>query len=191
MNSCCMRSRGKRQAGKYVVRRARTPRCSTAAAWLHDLGYAPDIRDTGFHPLDGAGLAAQVPVSKIASERLSPIIPARTSRQRNAALPKAQGFPRETSLVADALLYAEMTRGPMDRISPSAQGWMKSSPVTAKATASRVSSSERGLSSSKRRSALKYSWHRADRALWGRQALAFEGGRVSFERSAELRPGYP
>jgi len=24
-----------------------------AAAWLHDLGYAPDIRDTGFHPLDG------------------------------------------------------------------------------------------------------------------------------------------
>ena len=25
-----------------------------AAAWLHDLGYAPDIRDTGFHPLDGA-----------------------------------------------------------------------------------------------------------------------------------------
>ena len=25
-----------------------------AAAWLHDVGYAPDIRDTGFHPLDGA-----------------------------------------------------------------------------------------------------------------------------------------
>lgn len=25
-----------------------------AAAWLHDIGYAPDLISTGFHPLDGA-----------------------------------------------------------------------------------------------------------------------------------------
>lgn len=25
-----------------------------AAAYLHDIGYAPTVRDTGFHPLDGA-----------------------------------------------------------------------------------------------------------------------------------------
>jgi predicted hydrolase (HD superfamily) len=25
-----------------------------AAAWLHDIGYAPALRQTGFHPLDGA-----------------------------------------------------------------------------------------------------------------------------------------
>jgi HD superfamily phosphodiesterase len=25
-----------------------------AAAWLHDIGYAPDLAETGFHPLDGA-----------------------------------------------------------------------------------------------------------------------------------------
>jgi putative nucleotidyltransferase with HDIG domain len=25
-----------------------------SAAWLHDIGYAPDIVETGFHPLDGA-----------------------------------------------------------------------------------------------------------------------------------------
>jgi hypothetical protein len=24
------------------------------AAWLHDIGYAPALRDTGFHPVDGA-----------------------------------------------------------------------------------------------------------------------------------------
>jgi putative nucleotidyltransferase with HDIG domain len=24
------------------------------AAWLHDIGYAPDLVDTGFHPIDGA-----------------------------------------------------------------------------------------------------------------------------------------
>jgi putative nucleotidyltransferase with HDIG domain len=25
-----------------------------AAAWLHDIGYAPQLQDSGFHPLDGA-----------------------------------------------------------------------------------------------------------------------------------------
>jgi predicted hydrolase (HD superfamily) len=25
-----------------------------ASAWLHDIGYAPALRQTGFHPLDGA-----------------------------------------------------------------------------------------------------------------------------------------
>ena len=25
-----------------------------AAAWLHDIGYAPGLKETGFHPLDGA-----------------------------------------------------------------------------------------------------------------------------------------
>ncbi|MCW2597029.1 MAG: metal dependent phosphohydrolase [Jatrophihabitans sp.] len=25
-----------------------------SAAWLHDIGYAPTVADTGFHPLDGA-----------------------------------------------------------------------------------------------------------------------------------------
>jgi len=25
-----------------------------AAAWLHNIGYGPRVRDSGFHPLDGA-----------------------------------------------------------------------------------------------------------------------------------------
>lgn len=29
------------------------------AAWLHDIGYAPDLLDTGFHPLDGAAYLAR------------------------------------------------------------------------------------------------------------------------------------
>jgi hypothetical protein len=28
------------------------------AAWLHDVGYGPIVKDTGFHPLDGAKLLA-------------------------------------------------------------------------------------------------------------------------------------
>lgn len=29
-------------------------RTVVCAAWLHDIGYAPTVADTGFHPLDGA-----------------------------------------------------------------------------------------------------------------------------------------
>ena len=29
-----------------------------AAAWLHDIGYAEELLDTGFHPLDGARFLA-------------------------------------------------------------------------------------------------------------------------------------
>jgi hypothetical protein len=29
-----------------------------AAAWLHDIGYAPAVHGCGFHPLDGAGFFA-------------------------------------------------------------------------------------------------------------------------------------
>jgi HD superfamily phosphodiesterase len=31
--------------------------CLVAAAWLHDIGYAPSVRTTGFHPVDGAAFA--------------------------------------------------------------------------------------------------------------------------------------
>lgn len=30
------------------------PEAVRAAAWLHDVGYAPELASTGFHPLDGA-----------------------------------------------------------------------------------------------------------------------------------------
>lgn len=42
-------STGWRQRAEIVV----------ASAWLHDIGYAPDLVDTGFHPVDGARCVAQ------------------------------------------------------------------------------------------------------------------------------------
>ncbi|MCX6434201.1 MAG: HD domain-containing protein [Actinobacteria bacterium] len=35
------------------------PETLVAAAWLHDIGYAPSLRRTGFHPLDGAMFLAR------------------------------------------------------------------------------------------------------------------------------------
>ncbi|GAB7190959.1 hypothetical protein NUM3379_16660 [Kineococcus sp. NUM-3379] len=46
-------------AADYAARLDLDPDVVVAAAWLHDVGYAPPLVDTGFHPLDGAALLAR------------------------------------------------------------------------------------------------------------------------------------
>jgi HD superfamily phosphodiesterase len=51
-----------------------------AATWLHDIGYAPELRDTGFHPLDGARYLRSIgrtePICNLGTPRaLAPIHP--------------------------------------------------------------------------------------------------------------------
>ncbi len=83
-----------------------------AAAWLHDIGYAPDICDTGFHPLDGAVWLRKAGFE----ERVSALVAYHTcadiEAQERGFADRLNAFPREASLVADALLYADMTSGP-------------------------------------------------------------------------------
>jgi hypothetical protein len=84
-----------------------------AAAWLHDVGYSPDLVDTGFHSLDGgrwlrreqfddriAGLVAHHSCAWLEAE----------ARGLHDAL--MAEFPREDSPVADALCFSDMTTGP-------------------------------------------------------------------------------
>ncbi len=83
-----------------------------AAAWLHDLGYAPDIRDTGFHPLDGAVWLRKADFE----DRVCGLVACHTCADIEAEArgfsDRLKAFPRESSLVADALLYADMSSGP-------------------------------------------------------------------------------
>ncbi|WP_158257300.1 HD domain-containing protein [Kineococcus xinjiangensis] len=46
-------------AADYAARLGLDPDVVVVAAWLHDVGYAPPLADTGFHPLDGAALLAR------------------------------------------------------------------------------------------------------------------------------------
>ncbi|HEY9468944.1 MAG TPA: HD domain-containing protein [Propionibacteriaceae bacterium] len=84
-----------------------------AAAWLHDIGYAPELADAGFHPLDGArflrrqgadgrlcGLVAHHSCSVIEAE------------MRGLADELLAEFPREESAISDALIYCDLTTGP-------------------------------------------------------------------------------
>ena len=84
-----------------------------AAAWLHDIGYAPELVETGFHPLDGArylrraGIDGQV-VSLVAYHSCAQI----EADVRGLGAVLASEFTPGDPLLTDALLYCDMTTGP-------------------------------------------------------------------------------
>jgi hypothetical protein len=115
---------------RSVARRARwvektlgLPDDLVAAAWLHDIGYAPDLVETGFHPLDGArylrrsGVDGQV-VSLVASHSCAQV----EAGIRGLGGELAAEFSPADPRLADALLYCDMTTGPDgDYVRPAAR----------------------------------------------------------------------
>lgn len=81
-----------------------------AAAYLHDIGYAPAIATTGFHPLDGARFVRDSGAPDLAA------LVAQHTGARNEALIRGidllAEFPFEDSLLYRALSYCDLTRGP-------------------------------------------------------------------------------
>src|SRR5690349_14279600 len=85
-----------------------------AAAWLHDIGYGPDVHDIGFHPLDGARylrdtLGASDVVCRLVAHHSLAIIEA---EERGLADELAREFIPAPSDLADALIYCDMVTGP-------------------------------------------------------------------------------
>ncbi|MCZ7425882.1 HD domain-containing protein [Micromonospora sp. WMMA1949] len=84
-----------------------------AAAFLHDIGYSPEIRETGFHALDGARwlrrngfeprLAGLVAYHSCATYEAA---------ERGLIDALSSEFSREESATSDALWFADMTTGP-------------------------------------------------------------------------------
>ena len=87
-----------------------------AAATLHDVGYSPRVAMTGFHPLDGALHLRAIGLS----ERLCSLVAHHSEADMLAAqhgvLDLGEQFPRERSLLADALVYADMHSAPDGRV---------------------------------------------------------------------------
>ena len=86
-----------------------------AAAWLHDIGYANALHNTGFHPLDGAlylrdrNWPPQI-CSLVAHHSGARFIPGRRGLTSLMA-----EFDFETDPLSDALTYADQTVGPGGR----------------------------------------------------------------------------
>ena len=86
----------------------------TAAAWLHDIGYAPALVDTGFHPLDGARYLRDV---EHADERLCRLVAHHTcaqveAEQRGLGDELVAEFAPEKDRLTEALIYCDMTTSP-------------------------------------------------------------------------------
>jgi HD superfamily phosphodiesterase len=84
-----------------------------SAAWLHDIGYAPALHDTGLHSLDGArylrAVGAPPRLCRLVAHHTASIVEAES---RGLAAVLEEEFPVEHSDVADALTYVDMTTGP-------------------------------------------------------------------------------
>jgi len=85
-----------------------------AAAWLHDIGYSPELVKTGFHPLDGARYLRNVhhadPVlcSLVAHHSFAAI----EAQERGLADELCREFSPASLVLSDALAYCDITTDP-------------------------------------------------------------------------------
>jgi putative nucleotidyltransferase with HDIG domain len=85
-----------------------------AAAYLHDIGYAPDLAKTGFHPLDGARYLRDV---EHAIPRLCSLVAQHScadieAEERGLVDELSREFPHANPMLEDALAYCDMTTTP-------------------------------------------------------------------------------
>lgn len=83
-----------------------------AAAFLHDIGYAPELRDTGLHALDGARYLSSMALPS----RLCALVAHHSCSRVEAALRglsnELSAWSDELTPLRDALWWADMTTAP-------------------------------------------------------------------------------
>ena len=99
-----------------------TGNCLVAAAWLHDIGYAPSLRVTGFHPVDGALFARregfdELVVSLVAFHSGGP------AEARQRGISSLSAFFEPPQQVLDALTFCDLTTGPDGSAVAADDGW--------------------------------------------------------------------
>lgn len=107
-----------------------------AAAWLHDIGYAPEVARTGFHPLDGARFLKSIGAPDRVVNLVANHSCARFEAWERDLLPELAPYELEVGPVADALIFADMTTGPTgdavsveDRLSEILRRYSEENPV--------------------------------------------------------------
>lgn len=88
-------------------------RLLVASAYLHDVGYAPGVKETGFHPLDGARHLRRLGFD----ERIVGLVAHHSCADIEATFHHLEHhlrreFPIDHRLPHDALLYCDLTTGP-------------------------------------------------------------------------------
>jgi hypothetical protein len=86
-----------------------------AAAYLHDIGYAEPLRESGFHPLDGALFLQRQGWPPLIAGLVAHHSGARFVAAVRGLSPQLLEFDDETFMsgpLADAIIYADQTTGP-------------------------------------------------------------------------------
>jgi HD superfamily phosphodiesterase len=85
-----------------------------ATAYLHDIGYAPQLQRTGLHQLDGASY-----IRSLGAIRLARLVAHHSEARFEIRLrgfgEELAAYEREESWVSDALTFCDLTTGPTGR----------------------------------------------------------------------------
>jgi putative nucleotidyltransferase with HDIG domain len=83
-----------------------------AAAWLHDVGYAPSVRSTSFHPVDGAAFVRAAGFPSVVVSLVAYHTGAAFEAQERGLSDALTEFAEPPELLLDVLTCADMTTGP-------------------------------------------------------------------------------
>jgi hypothetical protein len=83
-----------------------------AAAWLHDVGYAPDIALTGFHPVDGARFARDAGMPDLVVRLIAFHSGAEFEAQQRGLVSELYEFVAPPADILDVMTFADMTMSP-------------------------------------------------------------------------------
>lgn len=86
-----------------------------SAALLHDIGYSAALRDTGFHPLDGAEHLRRIGVPSRLAALVAHHSYARLVAPYHGVDDLEERYDVEAGIVADILVYADLTSMPDGR----------------------------------------------------------------------------
>lgn len=85
----------------------------TVTAWLHDIGYASALVETGFHPIDGARWLRRQGVDERVVNLVAHHSCAHVEARLWGLLPVLEAeFPRDDSLPHDELCFCDLTTSP-------------------------------------------------------------------------------
>lgn len=83
-----------------------------AAAWLHDVGYSPDLATTGFHPVDGARFARDAGMPDLVVRLIAFHTGSQFEAQQRGLMAELHEFTPPPGEVLDVVTFADMTTSP-------------------------------------------------------------------------------
>jgi len=101
-----------RVAESLVAEASDLPEVVAIAAWLHDIGYSPDLVETGLHPLDGARHLAATGWPDEVVRLVAHHTGASYEAEERGLVAELSCFPSPDPASLDALCLADLTTGP-------------------------------------------------------------------------------